>query len=64
MNDPKPTPAAQEHALVKLSAENLLLRQRLAQYERENKQLRQTIDHRNQVIDMVTIRVERNGQQK
>lgn len=44
-------------ALVKLSAENLVLRQRLALLDRENRRLRKTIDTRNQIIDRVTVRI-------
>lgn len=50
MNNPDPM-------RVKLSAENLVLRQRLAQLDGENKRLRKTIDTRNQIIDRVTVRI-------
>lgn len=57
MNDLKPNHAAQEQALVKLSAENLLLRQRVAQYERENKQLRESLGDRTKIIDRINVYV-------
>lgn len=48
--------------LVKLSAENLTLRQRLAQLERETKELRKIMGNRNQVIDRVTIHLNERSQ--
>lgn len=40
-----------EPALVKLSAENLALRQRLAELLRENQQLHRTIGDRTRILD-------------
>lgn len=57
-----------EHQLVKLSAEALTLRQRVAQLQRENTQLRTALGNRTTVADLATITIsgtsrtnERNG---
>ena len=49
--------SANDVHLVRLSAENLTLRQRLAELVRENKQLRRAIEHRHEIRDTATIRI-------
>ena len=46
-----------EHQLVKLSAEALTLRQRVAQLQRENQQLRAALGNRTTVADLATITI-------